>query len=154
MKKKGVRIGITILIILLAIGIGILVYTNFFSPKARLERLRKKMEKLGLTREEQREVQDLEQEIQQQEATGKWTPVPLPFTAIKRGMIGEQVRLIQKYLNKSCNTKSICGGKPVLPLVEDGKFGDCTALALSRCELGMKEVSQSEYNRMAKALHG
>lgn len=77
---------------------------------------------------------------------------------LKRGDKGEEVKVLQQYLNRApmCKRKMPQPSptvriRPLLPLDEDGIFGEKTEAALQMCYETLN-VDESLWNRMKKAL--
>jgi len=127
-KKTGLWIGLSILIL----GVLGVVYYLYLSPKAKLRRLEAKKQDGTITDEEEEELDIL---IQSQ-----YVPESFP---LKEWMRGPNVKKLQNKLNTSPKCKEKLAGKlcksgkrdiPVLPLDEDGMFGNCTKKALIGCQ--------------------
>ena len=76
---------------------------------------------------------------------------------LENGSKGDEVMIIQKFLNLSDNCKSKAAPKanersiPLYPLEEDGIFGDKTEAILQRC-YGTSSVNESTYINMKKGV--
>jgi hypothetical protein len=80
-----------------------------------------------------------------------------PNFPLKKGSRGNEVKVLQQYLNRSpkCKakaaTKGAVGGKSPFPLDEDGIFGSLTLSALQIC-YNTDQVTEELWNTMESSL--
>jgi len=91
-------------------------------------------------------------EVEEEEEAIETSSFPL-----RKGSRGEDVRTVQQYLNRSpkCKSKNASigavGGKKLLPLDEDGIFGNLTQSALKVC-YNTDVVDEKLFEQMENAL--
>ena len=134
MAKKGLSKPVKIIISLATVGVVITgIYFGYKLWKA-------KQEKKGMGGKKKKGQEEV---IAPQTATTTVTPTYTPSSSsssssswasdktfpLKKGQKGENVKILQKYLNYS----PLCKRKNVPVLTTDGKFGDKTESALKLC---------------------